>query len=695
MFIPLSRMRSFMVLFTVLLLSLSSTASAIPGKLLVIKEKVSAAAGGVFTDNPTNPAIEISIPAGALENDSILKVVKVKPLNPILAKKIGEAQSPAFKISLLTKVIKNGHVVLVPVTILEPIKIAITANPLPVHPQIGELARHTGGWKGSWQRMMTNFYHPSTGMVASLTKQAVIKLKVRHRTLQAASGPAVERGKDNYFNKTWGAELMWTDRYHLDQLLNSPILTPFAAAGLGVQIDGTVEAIQPIAEFLTSSPPPTDPPRTPAEQTQAEFDLAVLKAEALNNPAITIALLQADAVIGVRAQFTGDDPNVVTRAALTCALCHVAVTKTTVLLPQFDANGVPIANAPLVPTPLPFGAPILGPPNVAMNAGAILSLTPFITELQSLTATTPLEHNHSQSASNVELDDDGNPIIVNGSSIPLEPFITIDSLNGVAPSEILAQLQSWGPGRLDPRFFIGNPVNDNVGNPSSIPPHWNYTDLGEQGYSVPWIGVTVMRPDNHSLASGPECGVDLVLGTNGAWGVQVPVTVDPITNLPVTATITDIEIGNPLPANFLSDIIQAEIDEPGNVVLEADILDIEAFLKSIVSPAPGEFDEALAENGWKLFYGKANCVACHSTPEGTGPGYFTNITANPPQGLLANGIKVPGLRGLVHTAPYFHDGSAVTLFDVMKRYTSDDIPQVPNDLTDVELTALAEYMKTL
>jgi len=171
MFIPLSRMRSFMVLFTVLLLSLSSTASAIPGKLLVIKEKVSAAAGGVFTDNPTNPAIEISIPAGALENDSILKVVKVKPLNPILAKKIGEAQSP--------------HVVLVPVTILEPIKIAITANPLPVHPQIGELARHTGGWKGSWQRMMTNFYHPSTGMVASLTKQAVIKLKVRHRTLQA------------------------------------------------------------------------------------------------------------------------------------------------------------------------------------------------------------------------------------------------------------------------------------------------------------------------------------------------------------------------------------------------------------------------------------------------------------------------------------------------------------------------------
>ncbi|VAW56787.1 hypothetical protein MNBD_GAMMA07-1494, partial [hydrothermal vent metagenome] len=224
MFIQLSRIRPFMALFTVLLLSLSSNAFAIHGSI-VIKDKVSAAAGGVFTDNPTNPSIEISIPAGALEKDAVLIVKKIVPTNPILAKKIGEAQSPAFKISLLTKVIKREHIVLVPVTILEPIKIAITANPLPIHPQIGELARHTGGWKGTWQRMMTNFYHPSTGMVASLTKQAVIKLKVRHRTLQAASGPAVERGKDKYFNKTWGAEVMWTDRYHLNQLLQ--VVVPF------------------------------------------------------------------------------------------------------------------------------------------------------------------------------------------------------------------------------------------------------------------------------------------------------------------------------------------------------------------------------------------------------------------------------------------------------------------------------------
>ena len=70
-----------------------------------------------------------------------------------------------------------------------------------------------------------------------------------------------------------------------------------------------------------------------------------------------------------------------------------------------------------------------------------------------------------------------------------------------------------------------------------------------------------------------------------------------------------------------------------------------------------DFDEAKAEMGITLFFGKANCVACHESAEGTGDkGYFTHIVENPPQGLLAIGIKTPGLRGLAYTAPYFHDG---------------------------------------
>jgi mono/diheme cytochrome c family protein len=247
---------------------------------------------------------------------------------------------------------------------------------------------------------------------------------------------------------------------------------------------------------------------------------------------------------------------------------------------------------------------------------------------------------------------------------------------------LIPQYTSWGPGRFDPRFFENNPFNDQVNNPSSIPQHWNYLDLAEQNYSITWPGVLKTKPKNHSLASGPECGIDLVLGINGAWGTE-------------NAAIKNIKFGNPLPQEFLDRLEDAEINEPGNELYRQDLLDLEAFMQSIVSPPPKEFDEAKAEIGMALFFGKANCVACHESAEGTGDkGYFTHIVENPPQGLLAIGIKTPGLRGLAYTAPYFHDGSAVTLADVVKRYTSPDISEVP-ELDSDEQRAVVEYLKSL
>ncbi|VAW70933.1 hypothetical protein MNBD_GAMMA09-3923 [hydrothermal vent metagenome] len=601
MFIHLSRSKPFMLLFSILFLSMSSAAYAMQHEMeteksVVIKARVYAVSGGIFTDNARNPAIEINIPAGALEDDAFLLVKKIR------AEKFENTgngiASPVYKITLLKKKHKKWK----PVHIQQPIKIAIAANPLPVHPQMGEIARLSGKKDklGKWVRMMKNFYRPSSGMVVTLTQQPVSQLRVQHRTLQTVSGPEVERGAALYFNETWGAEKMWSGRFRLHELLN--VVKPVDAVALGVQID-IRNVPQAIVDVMLSD------------------DFAAKQA-ALQNPAVTRLLIQADAVVGVRGKFEDPaNPDLITSVGLTCALCHVKVTKTAFQLAEAAD-----------PVPLPIGVPVLGPPNTEMNAGTILSLTPYVQE------TTP---------------------------------------------ELIPQYQGWGPGRFDPRFFEGNPVNDHVFNPSSIPPHWNYTDLAEQGYTVPWIGVLQTRSNNHSLASGPECGIDLVLGANGAWATE-------------NASVQDIEIANPLPQEFQDRLLVAEQVEPGNDIKESDLLDIEAFLKSIVSPPPGVFDEKQAEMGWALFYGKANCVACHKTSEGTGDaGFFTNIVENPPQGLLAMGIKIPGLRGLMLTAPYFHDGSAATLMDVMKRYTSPDIPQVPSDLTEQQLLALVEYMKSL
>ena len=591
---------------------------------------VNASTGGTFTDNPDNPAIKITIPPGALSANARLRV---RPLRR--AGQVGPHQtaaSPAYSVKL--RKIRywkpwfswNHH--RKALRLDTPMQIEISADTAPVHPQIGEIAtRRNGGWP----RMMANFYKASTNSVITQTKKTRGKYRVAYRTLQArpATDPAVIRGRDLYFNDDWGSYEYWTNTFQLNELLNADVVTPSFAASLGVQIDVN-KVPQPIVDALTGT------------------DYA-FKQAALDNHAITIALLKAGAVLGLKAQFNDPaNPNRITAVGLTCALCHVTV----------DPISFQIAPPPAPLTPLPIGQPIIGPPNSNIALGTILANTPPV-------------------ASGTLANRDG-------------------SLADTAP------YATWPRGMFDPRFMPDNPIDDHVNNPSQIPQHWNYIDLAEQDYDITWIGILHTNPDNLSLASGPECGIDLPLGTNGAWGTP-------------GAIIKNFEFGNTLPQYVFDALELAEINEPGigtepgikQEVTREKLLDLKAFMESIVSPAPGPFDEAKAAAGWQLFYGRANCVACHSSAEFTrGKSargdmsknngiYFTNIVKNKPQGLLGLGIRVPQLRGISSTAPYFHDGSAATLADVVARYTSPDIPEVPSDLTAEEQADIVEYLKSL
>jgi len=621
------RKKSRWLLFTLFYLSIFSlNCFADDSDDAYIKVDVDAVLGGTFMDDPYQPTIKITIPPGALSANAKLSVKPVE--HPGAVGTNQTAASPAFKVKLEAiedeseehegdereyedeeKLVLNA-----------PMLIEITATTAPVHPQIGEIAIRRNH---QWPRMMASFYKASNNSVVTRTKNTRGKYRVAHRTLQArnANDADVIRGRDLYFNDDWGSHEYWGGVFGLHEVLNN--VDPATAASLGVQIDLT-KVPQFIVDVMLG-------------------DDYALKQAALADPATTIALLQADAVLGLKAQFNdASNPNRVTSVGLTCALCHVTVTPT----------AFQIAPPPAEPTPLPIGIPVIGPPNAGIQLGTILSFTPLV-----------------QSGSE---------------------HVNID------------QYQSWGPGGFDPRFLPNNPIDDGVNNPSQIPQHWNYIDLAEQDYDITWIGILHTTADNESLASGPECGIDLPLGTNGAWGTD-------------SAIIKNFEFGNTLPQWVFDALAVAEINEPGigtepgvtQEVTRQKLLDLKAFMESIVSPAPKAFDEAKAEAGWKLFYGKANCAACHASAEGTrgksargditaNKGiYFTNIVENPPQGLLGLGIKVPGLRGLAYTAPYFHDGSAATLADVIKRYTSPDIPQVPSTLTVEEQASLVEYLKSL
>jgi cytochrome c peroxidase len=117
---------------------------------------------------------------------------------------------------------------------------------------------------------------------------------------------------------------------------------------------------------------------------------------------------------------------------------------------------------------------------------------------------------------------------------------------------------------------------------------------------------------------------------------------------------------------------------------------IASFERTIVS-VDSPFDrwvagdsKAMSEQqvrGFGLFAGKANCAACHAAPNFTdngfhnvglkssgGPNPLPGRFAHRPVKLMQGAFKTPTLKDISLRAPYFHDGSARTLTEVVEYY---------------------------
>lgn len=130
-------------------------------------------------------------------------------------------------------------------------------------------------------------------------------------------------------------------------------------------------------------------------------------------------------------------------------------------------------------------------------------------------------------------------------------------------------------------------------------------------------------------------------------------------------------------------------------------------------------DTALApreQEGFALFIGKAGCISCHSGWR-LSDGARHDIGLEPPgTGARVHGRsrstasfkKTPGLRGLVSTAPYMHDGRFATIEAVVAHYLSPRTrtaagrhPLGSNHettkarLSAVETRALVAFLRTL
>jgi cytochrome c peroxidase len=113
------------------------------------------------------------------------------------------------------------------------------------------------------------------------------------------------------------------------------------------------------------------------------------------------------------------------------------------------------------------------------------------------------------------------------------------------------------------------------------------------------------------------------------------------------------------------------------------------------------------QRGLSIFRGKGNCTACHLGPNFTDENVHNTGIAWDGEAFVDNGagrggFKTPTLRDVAKSAPYMHDGSIVTLEDVVAFYDRGGRPNPyldreihPLHLTDEEKRALVGFLRAL
>jgi len=128
---------------------------------------------------------------------------------------------------------------------------------------------------------------------------------------------------------------------------------------------------------------------------------------------------------------------------------------------------------------------------------------------------------------------------------------------------------------------------------------------------------------------------------------------------------------------------------------------LRAYQLSLNAPPPpaGSFDPAAAERGKVVFTSTGRCASCHLptmafTDVNLGVLHDPSETGMDPvraSRLKNHQYRTTPLRALSQHPPYFHDGSAATLADVVEHYNR----VLGLGLSDTQKADLVEYLKSL
>ncbi len=224
----------------------------------------------------------------------------------------------------------------------------------------------------------------------------------------------------------------------------------------------------------------------------------------------------------------------------------------------------------------------------------------------------------------------------------------IISLSPALTAEQKKVYTSWGPGKYDPRYN-----QDGKNTPLVLPPAYGLAHIKNETYT----------------AEGPI----------SYWNAYVAVT----------------QMGGQ--GNFSDKRLNIDVKHSPDMVT-AKLPALRAYQHSIAAPKPpaSSFDATAAARGKVTF--DRTCATCHVGGNGTDndsgklhppgdtgmDGAYAMRTAN-------KAYRTTPLRGLWQHPPYFHDGSAATLGDVVKHY--DKVRSL--NLSKAQQADLVEYLKSL
>jgi hypothetical protein len=228
-----------------------------------------------------------------------------------------------------------------------------------------------------------------------------------------------------------------------------------------------------------------------------------------------------------------------------------------------------------------------------------------------------------------------------------------------------AEFRTWGPGKYDPRHHAFDGTNIVPLNTPSLP------IVIPSIYGLKHVGFETVTADGPISYWNAYVGVGQ-MGGHGTFR-------DP--RLPLFISQTPDLVTPKLPA----------------------LLEYQLSLRT-PEPPRRSFNRFAALRGWRVFHREGACATCHRPPT------YTDVLSGPSRKLpflhepaevgmdpryaerSATGkYRTTPLRGLWQHPPYFHDGSAATLLDVVNHY--DRLFAL--NLTAQQKSDLVEFLKSL